>query len=412
MLKVDASSANVLLGAPYKGSIVVNAENGSSQVLKLGINFVDSQKCSLKVNLKDTFGLQIGESVGLADTKVYLYDAYTQRLVASARSDERGEVYFGDLEAGKYYLNVDNEAYDFYQTNISLEPGQNLVHEAYLSTCTVKYTFTVVPVEIEDKYEIVHTVDFTTNVPAPVVVFEDSVIQIPDIGYGETVIVPFTVSNLGYVSARGYELLLPELSDLTLTILNPITELPALSSHEFFLQVTAPEKSESGDKSGLGTAIQQGYNLYRCLTGWSIQRWFDCSDDGRLHQVVTPVQTNQENCDALNSSNSGSVFQFGFSYGDGTHSSSGDYDSGRPSHANKGGSGQASAFTPPSPIEASENACSPCLALALNICRLIAENRKAISGLRDAINKAKKKTATNDDYMDLADNLRDIFESL
>ena len=412
VLKVDASSANVLLGAPYKGSIVVNAENGSSQVLRLGINFVDSQKCSLKVNLKDTFGLQIGESVGLADTKVYLYDAYTQRLVASAQSNERGEVYFGDLEAGKYYLNVDNEVYDFYQTNISLEPGQNLVHEAYLSASTVKYTFTVLPVEIEDKYEIVHTVDFTTNVPAPVVVFEDSVIQIPDIGYGETVIVPFTVSNLGYVSARGYELLLPELSDLTLTILNPITELPALSSYEFFLQVTAPEKSESGDKSGLGTAIQQGYNLYRCLTGWGIQRWFDCSDDGRLHQVVTLVQTNQENCDALNSSNSGSVFQFGFSYLDGSHSPSGDYDAGRPSHANKGGSGQVSTFTPPSPIEASENACSPCLALALNICRIIGENRKAISDLRDAINKAKKKTATKDDYKDLVDNLRDIIESL
>ncbi len=267
VLKVDPTKADILLNAPYEGSIAINSENGGSERVYYDVTFVDADKCSLTVQAIDIYSLQMTEKDIIANAKVRLFNAYTNECVATGYTDADGLVHFDELEAGAYYMYVDADNCDRYSTNLVLSPGENRTIEAYVANTTLEYTFTVTPSEIEDEYTITQTVDYVTNVPAAVVVFEDSVIEVPTLHYGESVVFNFTVSNYGLVAAQNYSLTLPDISDIKFEILNPITSLAAQSSHEFWVKVTAVADTEN--KSGVIGGQAEFADLVK-------QYWEDC----------------------------------------------------------------------------------------------------------------------------------------
>lgn len=293
VLKIDASDSDVVYNAPFGIPVVVNAENANGIKTNLNVTFVPEETATLTINITDGFSLVMDDKQKIAGARVRLYNAYTQELVASGYADENGQMQFSGLNAGQYYFYVDAENCERYKKNVTLEPGANETLNAYLINTTVEYTFNVVPKEIEDQYEIVQDVTFTTNVPAAVMVFNEPTIQIPDIHYGETIYFSFTVSNYGLVAAESYYLQLPELENLTLTVLNPVERIEAQTSYEFWVQATADEMPE---EKGLYI-----YDLIKCVAGTGIQWWVDCTSNGNWRINTALIQTNQENCDNLGS---------------------------------------------------------------------------------------------------------------
>lgn len=295
VLKVDASQSDVTYNVPFVGSLAINAENAQGKKVDFDVTFVSQETASVTVNVTDGFSLALKDNQKIAGARVRIYNAYTQKLEASGYADENGHIVFSGLSAGQYYMYVDADNCERYKANISLEAGEDETINAYLNNTSIEYTFNVVPSEIEDSYEIVQEATYTTNVPAAVMAFEDSVIQIPDIHYGETIYFSFSVTNYGLVAAEDYYLQLPDLEHLTLTLLNPVDRIEAQSSYEFWVQATA-DSIEPEDKSGLYL-----WDLVMCVMGTGIQWWVDCTSNGHWRVNTAVIQTNQENCDNLGS---------------------------------------------------------------------------------------------------------------
>ena len=76
---------------------------------------------------------------------------------------------------------------------------------AFLSRQTVRYSWTVVPTQVQDRYRIVVETTFEANVPAPVVTIEPSVIDLAEMP-GDDWQVDLTVSNHGLIAADNFRL--------------------------------------------------------------------------------------------------------------------------------------------------------------------------------------------------------------
>ena len=231
--------------------------------------------------------------------------------------------------------------------------GEDTSINAYLSNTTLEYTFTVTPSETEDKYEITQTVDFTTNVPTPVVSFEGSVIQIPDIHYGESLVFNMVVTNHGLVAAQGYSLTIPNEDYLTFEILNPTSSIAAQSSYEFIIRVTA-----DAPPAGKSTAD------YVCYKALASQSWLTGYSDGSYRVSYATLQTNQEYC--TTTSTPGNTLPPNYSVP--TVGGGGIGGGSVPTYGG-GSSGGSSAPSVSVPIkyETVSDACTPCRAAILNV---------------------------------------------
>ncbi len=291
VLKIDATHSDVLLNAPYAGALAINSEYGGSERINFDITFVDSEKCSLLVNVLDSYAI-LAENEGIVkDAEVSLFNAYTKELVTVAYSDEQGRVAFSDLEAGAYQLCVEAEGCDIYRADLTLSPGGSHEHSAYVENTTVDYTFVVHPTEIEDRYELVQEVTFNTNVPAPVVVFNQDYIALPTLEYGNTYYVSFSVSNYGLVNALEYSIELPQFEDVTLTLLNPVDCIEAQTTKEFWIEVVVADKPTEEK----GYSIMGHEYRYVCVQGTASHRWKKCINTSWVY-YETKVKTDEERC--------------------------------------------------------------------------------------------------------------------
>lgn len=242
VLKVDATASVVNLNAPQTCPIVINADNADGKKLSFDVTFVDTEMASLQVNVYDSFSLQGGSGAsGMSGARASLFNAYTRELVDIVYADENGNVNFGELNGGKYYMYIDADGCYRYKANISLEPGEVKTLDAWMTNSTVEYTFTVKEKDIEEKYTLEQEVTYNTNVPDAVIVFDQEYIALPDLEFGNTYYVSFSVSNYGLTSALDFLVDLPELEHVSFTLLNPIDELPALTSQEFWLEVVVDD---------------------------------------------------------------------------------------------------------------------------------------------------------------------------
>ena len=277
VLKFDPTQGEVISNAPYSGRIAISAENATSKAVDYNVRFVSSSQASLNFVVQDSFNISTAEDNRIAGARVTLYDSYTLDVVSSAVVDENGEVNFDNLTPGYYNYKIQANGYSDYKGTVQLMPGEAAEQDVYLTGTTVTYTFTVVPTEIEDKYEIVQEVTYVTNVPKPIIVFNNNeTLYLPELEYGETYYITATVSNYGLVAAQDYRLELPQWDGISLTILNPIDHVDAMSSHEFVIRIDVDDYSDAS-----ATVDDKGsyFNL-KCIWGTSVNFWFDCTEDG------------------------------------------------------------------------------------------------------------------------------------
>ncbi len=185
----------------YPGGLTVN---GTGVAVSLGFQFkaVSDRKGDLAVTVTDEF-TYYDEANGfprVRNATVNVKNHETGELVASATSDSSGRAVFEQLREG--YYDVEFSAADHASSKeLQLVAGgtqSDLL--GFMSRQVVRYSWTVVPTEVQDEYHITIQATFETNVPAPQIIIEPGYIDLRDTPL--PALVEYTVRNEGLITAR------------------------------------------------------------------------------------------------------------------------------------------------------------------------------------------------------------------
>ena len=121
------------------------------------------------------------------------------QAIASGLVDSQGFIEFKGVPAGNYTLRGTAPQHGSAQQSVVVGPG-GLDIDLFMSRVLVTYSWTVVPVPFSDQYTITITLNFETNVPAPVVTVEPVVLDLDSLD-GAVSYREFTITNHGLVTA-------------------------------------------------------------------------------------------------------------------------------------------------------------------------------------------------------------------
>ena len=189
----------------YNGNVVIA---GAETSLSLPFNFraISEAKGNLNINVVDELFFFAEGSPTVQNATITLLDHFTGTVIFSEQ-DADGILAKTDLAEGYYTLRVNANNHDSYQQNIYIGAGETEDIQAFLSRQTVKYTWTVIPTEIEDQYTITVQSTFETDVPIPIVTVNPSAIDLGDLQVvGDVMQVDMVLTNQGLIAANGVKL--------------------------------------------------------------------------------------------------------------------------------------------------------------------------------------------------------------
>jgi len=258
---------------PVTGTIGFNVEYGNGTYANFSVTPVTGKTGTLEVEVADEYTYYTDEKPHVKDAEVVLRNAVTNAIVTQGKSGEDGLVTFEDLPEGYYKLCVTADNHDSYANNIMVDPGTTTRKIINLSVQAIKVSWTVEETEVEDVYDIVTTVTYETNVPAPVVetICPDR-IPADSLAEGESLVFYAIMTNKGLINAENAELILPERTGIYLW--EPLAENTGLTirpqqSYIVPVKVTriTPTDSRmmrsSSDDSGCSTAVATQYK-WKC----------------------------------------------------------------------------------------------------------------------------------------------------
>jgi hypothetical protein len=147
---------------------------------------------------------------GLAGAKVKLQNeaVLTQEFVIT--TDSIGEAWFEDIPVGRYKCRITANNHQEYIGRVWIKPGVTTTEDVLLDYNLVTVEWSVTEITIEDKYDIVLTAVYETNVPAAVVVIEPASVTLPGMKAGDVFNGEFTLTNYGLIRADDLSLSLPQ----------------------------------------------------------------------------------------------------------------------------------------------------------------------------------------------------------
>jgi hypothetical protein len=198
--------ADLPLGA-YNGTLAVNgAATGIS--VPFAFRAISEAKGDLRIEAVTEFTYYAEGAPRLAGASVTVRDSVSQVTVATGTTGEDGFWTASGLYEGHYDIEVRADKHSTFRRTILLKSGTTNDVLAFLSRQVVSYTWTVEPVEFEDRYRIVVESTFETVVPVPVITVEPSVIDLAEITEDE-VTIPIKITNHGLIAANEMVLHLP-----------------------------------------------------------------------------------------------------------------------------------------------------------------------------------------------------------
>jgi hypothetical protein len=194
--------ANIQLG-PYTGNIAVFGSNTS---LSIGFRFtaISDKVGGLRIKAEDEFTYYADGNPPVAGAKLELKDVSTGEVLVRDVTDTNGIYEMPQLLEGYYNLEVSAEKHGTYRSTVEIAGGQLKEIQAFLPRQLVTYTWNVVPVELEDRYEVTLETTFETHVPAPVITVDPMVLDVTKLTFdaeGKSV-VNYTITNYGFISVK------------------------------------------------------------------------------------------------------------------------------------------------------------------------------------------------------------------
>ena len=234
-----------------------------------------------------TIDAETGEMIqGLSGAALTVQNETVTSISYSGTTDEYGEIQLTDLPSGryKYYLTADN--HDQVTGRIWIKPGITITEDVFMAYNLVSVEWSVTETTIEDKYEIVLTATYETDVPAAVVIADPASITLPDMEPGDVLLGEIRFTNYGLIRADEIEFALPESDQyFKYEFLASIPEsIGAKESFTVPYRVTCLSSLSGEDEGGGGSCIT--YTKSTCL--WYL---YVCSNGTTYEEVRCVVFT-------------------------------------------------------------------------------------------------------------------------
>ncbi|MCP4490028.1 MAG: hypothetical protein GY820_22315 [Gammaproteobacteria bacterium] len=146
---------------------------------------------------------------GLEGASIRIQHEDTLVIEPTKVTDELGEVMFADLPAGRYRYRASAPNHEDLIGNLTIRPGITLAEEIFVVYQLVTIEWSVTETSITDKYEITLQATYETDVPAPVVVIEPGMTNLPEMQPGDVFYGELRLTNYGLVRADNLNFSLP-----------------------------------------------------------------------------------------------------------------------------------------------------------------------------------------------------------
>jgi RHS repeat-associated protein len=199
---------------------------------------------------------------GLSGAKVNLQNEVVLTEEYTGYTDNFGEAWFESVPSGQYKCRITAKNHQDYIGRIWIKPGVSANKDVFLDYNLVTVEWEVSEITIEDKYEIVLTATYETDVPAAVVAVKPSSINLPAMKAGDVFNGEFTLTNYGLIRADDLKVSLPAGDQyFTYELMGGLPD--SLSAKE---QITVPYRVtcvKSLDQQDDGQATGGGCHNYR-----------------------------------------------------------------------------------------------------------------------------------------------------
>ena len=285
-------TSDMQLNVPVTGTIGFNVEYGNGTQASFSVTPVSDKKGTLEVIVADEYTYYTDEKPHVQGAEVVLRNSVTNAIVmigdkpAQGKSDENGKVTFADLPEGYYKLSVTADNHDSYSNNIVVDPGVTTTKIINLSVEAIKVSWTVEETEIEDVYDIVTTVTYETNVPAPAVdLIAPNRIPADSLAEGESLVFYAILTNRGLINAEQAELTLPERTGIYLW--EPLAENTGLTiapQQSYIIPVKVTRMTPNDSRMRRAGVDENG-----CTTAVGTVYTWKCGSDHKWHKYSKSV---------------------------------------------------------------------------------------------------------------------------
>ena len=207
-------TSDMQLNVPVTGRIGINCENGNGTFINFTVTPVSEATGTLVVDVTDEYTYYTDEAPHVAGAQVVVRNPITGALVTQGLSDAKGLFTIENLPEGYYQINVSADKHNSYTNTILVDPGVTTTKVVTLSYQAISISWDVVETEVEDEYEIVTTVKYETNVPAPVIeIIVPDKIDAESLGVGESLVYYVILTNKGLITGQETQFFVPEMVD-------------------------------------------------------------------------------------------------------------------------------------------------------------------------------------------------------
>jgi hypothetical protein len=236
----------------YSGSLSVIGREQATVSVPFTFRALSEARGDLLLTATDEYTYFVGGAPKLTNATLVLRDPFTNGIVAQARTDAAGQVRFSNLFEGDYLLEASAPGHSSTRGGIRVVPGITKEQEVFLTQETVRYEWSVVPTQIEDRYRVVLQPRFETEVPQPNLVVENPQIM-PLVTPGRVSQFEIRLRNTGRIALQRVRIPVPSHPKLIITpLVTEIEELPALTS------ISVPVTIQVADAPPPGTVALQG----------------------------------------------------------------------------------------------------------------------------------------------------------
>lgn len=191
--------ADLPLGA-HTGRLLASAGAVTASV-PFQFRALSEARGDLRLTAVDEYTYYAEGSPRIAGAEVTLRDAVNDQIVASGVTDAAGEFVARQVPEGYYDLQVRADQHGGYREPHLVVAGFETNITAFLPREAVRYRWTVVPTEIEDRTRITLETLFEAFVPMPVVTVDPALIDLDDYP-AEVTQIEMRITNHGLVAAQ------------------------------------------------------------------------------------------------------------------------------------------------------------------------------------------------------------------
>ncbi len=214
---------------PYGGSFFVQGEQASVNV-PFNFRALSESLGNLRVEAVDEFTYYAEGEPRVAGATVVVLDAVTGAEVARAATGTNGIAQFDDLREDYYRVEVTADGHGSFRATHLVEAAKTKDVTAFLPRQTVRYRWTVEPIQVEERTRITIETVFEAAVPVPVVTMTPSVVDLSEV-VGDETQVDLTLTNHGLIAAKSGRFVMPAHPGWEfIPLITEVGDIPAQSS--------------------------------------------------------------------------------------------------------------------------------------------------------------------------------------